>query len=562
MPSNGAIILVAAPHANQFVDSLVLMRVMRSLSRRISWLMAAKSFSLPIVGPLATGVGALPVSRVMDNAKAADGTVYLPDPIADPKLLRGVGTRFDDPAFQIGGSIYLPSVGGESHKLVIAEIRGADEILLKIAPTTSDVLLQLSDPVGTKFKVAPHIDQTQVYEAVFECLQKQGCVGIFPEGGSHDRSDLLPLKAGISIMALGALAQKINVTVVPVGLNYFHAHKFRSRAVVEFGDPVHVPSELVQSYIDGKRRESVGDLLASIYQSLTAVTMTAPDFDTMKLVHAARRLYIPRHQRVPLSTVIEVNRRLVKGYTQHKSDPEIQNLSKSVKNYNDQLELLGIKDHQLKYAHFSVLRVLSSLLYRAGKLTILTIGTLPGLALFSPVFIVARIYSHKKKREALAGSTVKIQGNDVMATWKILVAGGLAPLLYTYYAIILAIWTHYNHMNGLLPETISIRSVVVGAYVIFPMLTYAALRLGEVGMDILKSLWPLMLCLSPRSSSTLVKLREERAYLARRVTTLINTLGPDLFPDCDAAKLPQPRRLYSDVSPYDTLDDLAGTEFF
>ena len=28
-------------------------------------------------------------------------------------------------------------------------------------------------------------------------------VGIFPEGGSHDRPDLLPIKAGISIMALG-----------------------------------------------------------------------------------------------------------------------------------------------------------------------------------------------------------------------------------------------------------------------------------------------------------------------------------------------------------------------
>jgi glycerol-3-phosphate O-acyltransferase/dihydroxyacetone phosphate acyltransferase len=279
-------------------------------------------------------------------------------------------------------------------------------------------------------------------------------------------------------------------------------------------------------------------------------------------VHAARRLYIPRDQRVPLSTVIEVNTRLIKGYTQYEADPEIRNLSKLIKHYNDQLELLGIRDHQLKYARFSALRVLSSLLYRTGKLTILTLGTLPGLALFSPIFNVARLYSHKKKREALAGSTVKIQGNDVMATWKILVAGGLAPLLYTYYALILAIWKHYNYINGLVPESVSIRTIVVRAYIVFPMLTDAALRLGEVGMDILKSLWPLMLRLSPASSSTLVQLREERAYLAQRVTELINTLGPDLFPDCDAVKLPQPRKLYSDVSPFDDLDDLAGTELF
>jgi glycerol-3-phosphate O-acyltransferase/dihydroxyacetone phosphate acyltransferase len=107
----------------------------------------------------------------MDNAKAADGTIYLPEPIGSPKLLKGAGTRFDQSMFQVGGSIFLPTVNGESHRVDIAEIRGANEILLKLAPTNVDVLQQLSGPVGTKFKVAPHVDQAKVYEAVFECLR-------------------------------------------------------------------------------------------------------------------------------------------------------------------------------------------------------------------------------------------------------------------------------------------------------------------------------------------------------------------------------------------------------
>jgi len=41
-----------------------------------------------------------------------------------------------------------------------------------------------------------------MYEAVFNHLALGRVVGIFPEGGSHDRPDLLPIKAGISIMAL------------------------------------------------------------------------------------------------------------------------------------------------------------------------------------------------------------------------------------------------------------------------------------------------------------------------------------------------------------------------
>jgi glycerol-3-phosphate O-acyltransferase / dihydroxyacetone phosphate acyltransferase len=211
-----------------------------------------------------------------------------------------------------------------------------------------------------------------------------------------------------------------------------------------------------------------------------------------------------------MSAVIEVNRRFVKGYTLYKTDPRIEKTSNSIRQYNKELQLLGLHDNQVEYTRFSVLRVLTSLVYRVGKLGILAVGTLPGLLLFSPIFIAARYYSHKMKNEALAGSSIKIQGTDVMATWKTLVAGGLAPLLYTYYAVILAIWTHYNRANGIIPNSTPISSVFLMAYIIFPRLTFAALRLGEIGMDILKSLRPLVLCLSPFSAGTLTKLRTRR----------------------------------------------------
>jgi glycerol-3-phosphate O-acyltransferase/dihydroxyacetone phosphate acyltransferase len=44
-----------------------------------------------------------------------------------------------------------------------------------------------------------------MYEHVWTALNNNDCVCIFPEGGSHDRMELLPLKAGICIMALGAM---------------------------------------------------------------------------------------------------------------------------------------------------------------------------------------------------------------------------------------------------------------------------------------------------------------------------------------------------------------------
>lgn len=107
-------------------------------------------------------------------------------------------------------------------------------------------------------------------------------------GGSHDRTDLLPLKAGVSMMALGAMANHPNlqVKILPVGLSYFHPHRFRSRAVVEFGSPLDVPAEFVEMYKEGgtQKREAVAKLLDLVYDALKTVTIRAPDYDTLMVI--------------------------------------------------------------------------------------------------------------------------------------------------------------------------------------------------------------------------------------------------------------------------------------
>ncbi len=84
-------------------------------------------------------------------------------------------------------------------------------------------------------------------------------------------------------MALGAVAADpdCGLKIVPCGMNYFHAHKFRSRAVIEFGTPVDIPPELVEEYKYGSRRDAVGRMLELVYNALVAVTVTSPDYDTL-----------------------------------------------------------------------------------------------------------------------------------------------------------------------------------------------------------------------------------------------------------------------------------------
>lgn len=152
----------------------------------------------------------------MDSMKHGMGKTYLSEPDIDPTLFGGVGTDFAHSNFMVGDSVILP-IGGrqspETHS--IAKILGSEQLRLKNPFKAPEVVRRLtaktmqnnnkSVHVGTSFKVAPHIDQSKMFNAVFDELSLGGCVGIFPEGGSHDRSDLLPLKTGVAMMALEQL---------------------------------------------------------------------------------------------------------------------------------------------------------------------------------------------------------------------------------------------------------------------------------------------------------------------------------------------------------------------
>ncbi|KAF7558945.1 hypothetical protein G7046_g5215 [Stylonectria norvegica] len=561
VPQTGPVLFVAAPHANQFVDALILQRTLRhEANRRLSLLIAQKSVH-GFIGWGSRQTGAVPVGRAQDTAKLASGRIYLPDPINDPTLVRGIGSKFGEGEGEVQGMLFLPPGKNTTGASVdIAQILGPNEIRVK-RPFKNKLALEqltgrddidssgnfsnkeLKGPApgykGTKYKLAEKIDQTKVYEAVFSRLLNGGCVGIFPEGGSHDRTELLPLKAGVAIMALGALAEDpdCGLKIVPVGMNYFHAHKFRSRAVVEFGAPFEIPSYLVELYRNNQRREAIGQVIDTVYQALSSVTVSAPDYDTLMMIQAARRLYNPTGKKLPLPVVVELNRRLAMGYERYKTDERITSLTGGVKEYNSQLRYLNLKDHQVQYANVSIFRVMLLFIIQSVKLIFLTICTVPGLALFSPVFVATKIISREKAKTALAGSTVKIRGRDVMATWKILVALGFAPMLYHFYSILLVLKVWHDRFWGHVPGWVPLWVIYFAVWPLMIGITFAALRFGEVGVDIFKSLRPLVLCLQPSSSYNIQKLRLKRAELSAQVTDLINTLGPEMFADFDKTRL-------------------------
>ena len=549
VPKEGPLIIAVAPHANQFIDPMMLIV---SCGREIGFLAAQKSMDKFWIGLFAKALNSIGVQRPQDCIRKGTGTIHLTDPL----VITGINTIFTkelDVRFCI-------SVASES--VEVATIESDTRIILK-KPFESDAALALLSATtddggyaGVAFKITPYIDQSNMFQEVTRRLKANGCVGIFPEGGSHDRSELLPLKAGVCIMALDCLAKhpELPLRIVPCGLNYFHADKFRSRAVVEYGEPISVDAHLVEMYKNGDKRKAVATLLETLRVSLRDLTLQAPDFESLMVVQALRRLYTPPGRRLSIDQSLSIARKFAEGFLKMKDDPDVQRVTAEVLDYNHLLRYYGVKDHQVRKTSTSTGKAILLLLYRTIELLVLFLLALPALVLFSPLLILSRIVSHQKAAEAKAGSSVKIAGKDVVTTWKILTALVVVPALCILY-VSLAFYVTSSYRDFAYGV-----SMALVAAIALPVLGWASIRISDIGLDILKSLPPLWLSLTT-SESSLKTLTARRAALSARISQLALKLGPDVIPDFESNRIISPDELaenfvhYADMTPTDGFGD-------
>ncbi|KAI8138022.1 hypothetical protein BJV82DRAFT_524338 [Fennellomyces sp. T-0311] len=484
--------------------------------------MAKSSFKKKVIGQVATLLKAIPVIRPQDLASKGQGTIRSSQ---DGSRLIGTDTAFLQ---QVGSRdlIFL----SKTVQIQVAEVVSDTELVLK-KPLTDLV----SEDIP--YKIIPHVDQKTLYDQVHKRLAESGSIVIFPEGGSHDRSQMLPLKAGFAIMALGAMAEHadISVKIVPVGLNYFHPHKFRSRAVISYGAPITVEREWVESYKQGgpAKREAIAALLEAGHEGLKSVTVNAPNYDTLMIIAAARRLYRPvAEHKLRLDQVVELNRRFLLGYKHFEKDPRLIELARKIQAYNNTLKYFGLRDHQVERTKTTPISAAPLLLSRITRLLGLALVGFPALLLNLPILLLVSTISQKKQKEALAGSNVKIAARDVLATWKVLVVAIFAPVVYWFYSFLLFCYlysTQYPQM--------SLNRVLgwsVASWIIQPVLHYVGIRLMETGVDLYKSLDPLLLAtFNPNAASHLRSMRER---LSDDITAFVNENGPTALEDFDPHK--------------------------
>lgn len=342
------------------------------------------------------------------------------------------------------------------------------------------------------------IDNRKAFEKLYEVIESGNCMGIFPEGISHARSQLVKLKTGTARIALAVAARgKVVVRIVPCGLNYIHRHRFRSQVLIQFGEPITIDEQWLEEYGQDEQA-AVKHLTEYLAEALANVTLNAPDWRTLRIIQTVRRLYKPSKTALRPREYIELNRRFVEGYLRDLDDPELQDLSHDVEDYQARLDMLGLKDHQLRQP-IALGPAFRKLLLRSLTMLVLLPLAIPGALLHLPVGWAA----------ATVGERFSYELDDV-ATLKVLATILLLPLLYLVIGIVVGV--NFGIWWGIF--------VVVALSFSF----FASVRLLEAEAGLLLSM--LSILRLTRLGSDVEELRKTRAGLVERIRSRVEERAP------------------------------------
>ena len=296
------------------------------------------------------------------------------------------------------------------------------------------------------------LDNAVAFQALYKVLEDRGAIGIFPEGVSHDEAHLMKIKTGAARIALGLVSQnpELDLVIVPIGLNYTNPRQFRSRVLVQFGEPLSVDSVWVARY-ESEAKASVDSLTNAIQKRLEGLTINAPDWRTVRLLDGVRRLYQP--PRISLEERIELARRFNRAYLEHKNDPKVQELLERVDEYQERLEDLDLTDEELRRATTSR-RLFRTFVLKLAWFFIWLPLAAPGFIVHAPLGLLAgwggRRFTPRK---------------DVIGTAKMM-AGASVVLLF-YMALLVFAYGYWGSYGALI------------ALALFPLSGYATIRVLE-----------------------------------------------------------------------------------
>ena len=295
-------------------------------------------------------------------------------------------------------------------------------------------------PVYRHEEYGGKVDNSKAFEKLYDVIESGNCMGIFPEGISHAEAQMAKLKTGAARIALEVAARgEVKVPIIVCGLNYIHRHRFRSQVYIEYGEPIEIGDSWVEQYRADKEG-AVKSLTKELSVALGNVTLNAPDWRTLRFIQTARRLYKPRTADLTPRQYVRLSRRFIDSYLKTKEDKEMQAFRDEIENYQSRLDLLGLKDHQLR-SNMTPGEAIKKILVRILKMLLLLPLAVPGALLHLPIGWTAAMVGEKFSYEVDDVATLKVLSTILLLPVMYLIIASIIGVKYGWFWSVVAIIT-------------------------------------------------------------------------------------------------------------------------
>ena len=258
----------------------------------------------------------------------------------------------------------------------------------------------------------------ETFAAVDAALAAGDAVCVFPEGISHSKGRLEPLRTGAARMALSAERSGTSAALVPVGLNFDRKSVFRSRVTVVYGAPFSA-SDLVGAD-ETQHAEGVRRLTERIAGRMRHLIVEADPRADAALVDRVDRLYAAARGRPRDPQERLARRRLIAAGIQRLrgTDPATyDDLLLRLRRYDQRLERFRLRDRHLDWQVGTADAVRFALRELAFGL-VLVPAAAAGLAVFFVPYHATALIARRFARESDVIATAQvIAGAVVYGAW-------------------------------------------------------------------------------------------------------------------------------------------------
>ena len=301
----------------------------------------------------------------------------------------------------------------------------------------------------------------ETFVAARKLLARGGTIGICPEGVSHDAPGLKPIKTGAARISLAAVStgEVSELKIVPAGLYYTSKTRFRSDALLYFGNPIAVAP--VQLEPDGTPpRDAVRQLSSQIEKALREVILDAKHEEELQTTARAERIFSSASngdgEPESLKDELRLQQRFIKAYPILQSlHPErLRRLELRMLRFEAELNQAGVDTEELS-PPTSTMRVVAAIVRRSLLFLLMLGPALIGTITHYPAYKLGGLLATRLSRDS----------DDVVSTIKIISALLLFPLTWIILAVL-----GYVYFGWL---------VAVLALVVIPFCGYAAILFYE-----------------------------------------------------------------------------------